>query len=968
MAEAKQEISILQDGMTLNTPVNKSVWIQNFFRNQAQNWETRDGFGVLAEFNSSLVAREFTKNSAGRNPVTSIEVGLQICLGAYLIHTTFGHDQIVSVFLTKGNITGDPTSQTTTYVANDYDYFYSVVIYDVTTNNFWEQILYTHTSEFATQTQSAQQEDVNNSFNHGYYEARADNIKRFHTIKEANKAENEVWFAEFQDRVYFGSTDFPTFVYEPAIFRTPRAKFIRNILNQTEVNDQESNPYSEESLVFPLALKDGQFTEAYTYIQQSQLPNFTSATYIANRMVYSAGKTLYFSDPNNPNSIIGEESYTLDLEDDIVAIKAWNNNILVWSTFETAVYQPSLNSSLLSGGTHIITSHKIGILNNACFCTTDDGVYWSNGVGVYFTANCFDKQEVSTSIGLFFTDYAINPLTYYFNQSGAMNPSTSVQNPSYSYKLFEGNNTKFAHMLFDPQYRQIIFVVPKLNLAWVLNKGWYLWNFESSAFQDKSTTTSSPSVGITNNISQPKLVCRDNKIYSISGKKSFFVYEPYAQTSTDDVSYVATTYNSSFVFSEWKRGGGLDRSSIGTYLEDWKYNAGYAKFATQIATRDEPIIRLFFDKLIPKRGKFSSNVNVPEALIDDRVFMLPIRLTPNNTSALGDPLLQLTTLTLEFYIDHNNWLVIGDFTGAGNAAAVLPTERVWSKDGFGIGAPVAGSQVTYDNATGKVIIKFDIANVVNANFNGINLNTYNKNNLIYIPIKQITTTGVSLPTNSPIFKITGFSASFITSRGLTTTASYNAFVWENGYINYNAENADAQAVDWAFKSGQFGLEDAPQIKSRGTYATLVSRGSSQDPIVPTAATFPYGLYNSIAGSDYKDYVTQLVDVTSTAGSATDIELITNKNTTRNRAVNSSGVLTNRNFNNGFTFGDTANIATGNYLVDAQEVDTISTSDSVRGEQINYTIFGFIRNKAEKIILNTLRAVVFAVGGRRRRGR
>ena len=326
----------------------------------------------------------------------------------------------------------------------------------------------------------------------------------------------------FRSKVFFGSQDFPTFVYEPSIFRTPIAKFIRNILEQTEVNDQESNPYSEESLIYPLALKDGQFIESYTYIQQSQIPNFVSATYIQNRMVYAAGKTLYFSDPGVPNAIIGEETYTLDLEDDIVAIKTWNQNILVWTSFETAVYQPSIQSSLLSGGSAVILSHKIGIINNNCVVATDDGIYWANGLGVYFTPNAFQIQEVSTSISLFFTDLAINPLLYYYNQSGGQS-GVSVQNPNYSYRL-DDEARKFCHLVFDAQYRQVIFVVPQLNLAWCLSKGWYLWNFESSAYYSRTETgTLTSSVGVTNNMDKPRLLCRDSNIYCISGKQSHLV-------------------------------------------------------------------------------------------------------------------------------------------------------------------------------------------------------------------------------------------------------------------------------------------------------------------------------------------------------------------------------------------------------------------------------------------------------------
>ena len=463
----------------------------------------------------------------------------------------------------------------------------------------------------------------------------------------------------------------------------------------------------------------------------------------------------------------------------------------------------------------------------------------------------------------------------------------------------------------------------------------------------------------------PRLLCRDSNIYNISGKQNHFVLEPYYDEETEDVAYSFSTNNTSYVITEWKKGGGLDRNTIGTYLEDWRYNAGYAFFSDIFRDEEEIPIRLFFDKLIPKRGKLNADTDVPEQTIDERTFLLPIRVTPKQ----GTDNYVCTAFELEFYVDYNNWEVIGDnFAGggAGNVAAILPTERVWSKDGFGILAPVAGSQVVYDNTDGRVNIQFTIGNVVNPNFAGMVLTPNNKNNIIYIPIKQ--KNNRPSMTNSPIYLVNISNWTFRNPRGFQSTGNVNAYVWQNGYVTYRLGDEQAQFVDWCYKSAQFGLEDQNQIKSRGTYATMVSRGSSTNPLYPITNTFPYGLYNSIVGSDYKDYVTQLIDVTNTPGLATDLQLITQKNTTRNRAVNNLGVLTTKTFDNQFIYGNTAVPAEGNLLVDAQEVDTISTSDSTRGETVNYTLFGFIKNKAEKIILNTLRAVLMPVGGRRRRGR
>jgi hypothetical protein len=57
-----------------------------------------------------------------------------------------------------------------------------------------------------------------------------------------------------------------------------------------------------------------------------------------------------------------------------------------------------------------------------------------------------------------------------------------------------------------------------------------------------------------------------------------------------------------------------------------------------------------------------------------------------------------------------------------------------------------------------------------------------------------------------------------------------------------------------------------------------------------------------------------------------------------------------------------------YLIDDQELDTIATSDSVKGESISYMFFGFMRDVAMGLKIPSLKAIVEAVGGRRRRGR
>jgi len=110
----------------------------------------------------------------------------------------------------------------------------------------------------------------------------------------------------------------------------------------------------------------------------------------------------------------------------------------------------------------------------------------------------------------------------------------------------------------------------------------------------------------------------------------------------------------------------------------------------------------------------------------------------------------------------------------------------------------------------------------------------------------------------------------------------------------------------------------------------------------------------LLGSDWKGWSSQVVDTTE---NMTNIE---NKSPIRTRVKDSSGDMIYRTFSGGPRYGS--------YLIDDEELDTISTSDSVRGEQISYMLFGFIRSRAEGLILSRAKAVIRRVGGRRRIGR
>ena len=92
---------------------------------------------------------------------------------------------------------------------------------------------------------------------------------------------------------------------------------------------------------------------------------------------------------------------------------------------------------------------------------------------------------------------------------------------------------------------------------------------------------------------------------------------------------------------------------------------------------------------------------------------------------------------------------------------------------------------------------------------------------------------------------------------------------------------------------------------------------------------------------------------------------------RSRFRTSAGDMAGRLFGTGATtpkWGNPATAAEGDYLIDDAQTDTIATSDSVKGETISYMVFGFIRNRAASVSLQSLRGVFRMAGGRRRTGR
>ena len=947
--------------MILSDPYCDQTYIQNLFKSKGF-WETREGFGTVAEFCGPLNAMQ----TPGIDEKTVAEVdledeyGLKQNLGSFIFETEFGNTQIISIFLAHGN---------TAYefrVNDDLVDYYCAIIYDVTTNNIWKEVLYTHTSE---QSQTLQTEE----FYRGYYETR----KELYNFMEVELAkENYFFFHSYLNKVTFGN-NFGVWQYNPASFTTNKEKQINTTNTRNECNDVLSNPYGETGLIVPVSFKNGIFADnnAYTYIQNSDISNFVDASSLLGRIVYASGKSIYFSDIGVSNAIMGDNAFTFhELRNNITAIENINNNLLVWSKDEMFIFTPS-QGIIASAGRAVKVHDEIGCLSPACVIQREGVVTWVDENGVYQTATGLNLQQLSLPIERFFDGETINPITHYFTQTGHA-PSTAVDRPDFIYKAKE--NFEGMHLAYDRKEEQLMFVVPKLNIIWVYKNGWYLWSTTSVVEEDPATQV--PLIGATTQVSNPRVVSFKDKTFALGGKQTFKMH--FATEVGGVVVDVPLAYNTSFRIFELGRGGARD-GSTNDFIEGIRSYGAYRHIHTNVeANRYE----IYLDKIFPHGGYLSDKTTNPtfyyeqnNVLGNGDLWLLPIRITPIGVNTAGQPLRRLFRYSFSFRIDTSRWQVPSWAGGSNNACQfLLPPERAGSYQGYDPGGTLglATQFVKYDATSGEVEIAWDIAGTgTDMAYDFMQLQEENKNDIMYIPLQKIRRESDIVPTTNVVVDaraVPHFWSADVPAGEIDVTA-HNLFSWDPGWYKLETTASRTQALDWVYKSGQIGIEGQDQVKARGSFSSIVSRG----PGTKVDTGWLWGLWNSISGSDYKDYVTQNIDFDGTDVLKQDIERITAKASIRNRWLNTAaapaaGTLTKRLFNSAdpapAIYGDNTAPATGNFLVDTEEVDTIATSDSVRGGSVNYTFFGFLQDKAQKLIIKNIKIAINKVSGRRRTGR
>jgi hypothetical protein len=913
MATQGTELELLKPS-TDQEGIVRGIWSQNLWMSRGAI-SVRPGWGQVTELDTTL----------GMN-IGNSNIGYGTHLGSCLVETRFNHNQILSVFAghssaSEGYGTG---------LEPNWGRYLFVRIFDLETNKSWEEVIHRKTS----QNKSVRQTSASGIFTFGT-SLESEWYGNYETTYDVDNAsfvagneDDDFFFHTFQGQVYFGSSRAGLYLYRPSDFSK-----LKNQQLQNAHRWNWANGFSESSLIDRLSFSPGIFQDGYVYASESNISGPRASCAFRGRLVIATENEIWFSDPGRPNNFIGINTIQVPSSHNVTAIHALKGNLIIFTDTETFVYIPSEGDILSNGRPPIRVTDNVGCVGPNALCLMEGALVWCSHSGVHSTSNGVSISELSQPIRSFWGGHGLmtNPMTSYFeSSSGHFDISTTT--PPRTLIEFDPKNVSLA---YHHERRALLLGVPELNGAWAYTSRslWSWWPTESIA---SVSGAGAPQVGTKQNLVKPTILSSKSDLFLVTGVSRDTIADS-GQTYVDGSDLGSLPSNSgNFVITRLGRGGGLDRSCV---TEDHRLGSG--KFVAAM--------------LKPAGGGFWY-FDPPEYNKSEDRYWIPVSFVP----PLGTT--RITQYEIFFKFDNTNWTA----EPAPLTHAIIlkfPTERMASKTG------VTNAFVTdaakNPSATGdhiRILWDGTVPPATWSYYPNMNLTGDRPNPIVYIGFrKALANADVAgfgiLPVNTGAQP--GMSCRD-SATGAVTTGN-TTYVWCPHFIGGNTshkDNAKAQAVDWAYKSEEI-ERSGIQLKARGIFAQLFSHGKATTKIVPG---WVWGLYNVVLSSDYKDYVSQIIDYDG------NIQTIQDKLTIRARLRQAINTMATKVFSGVATWGSNASASDGNYLIDDEEFDEIATSDSVRGSRISYMVFGFVMNKAESFSMKSLRGVFRSVGGRRRTGR
>ncbi len=930
-----QEVDLLKGGTEQDGPV-RGVWCQNMWRTRG-TFEVRPGWGQIAELDTTLGLN--TEVAA-----LGYKFGYSRHLGSANVRTSFGHDQVLSVFVGhagSGELAGESRE-------SRWDVYYFVRIFDITTGRHWEEILSRQTSDNVTDRplDSSSLKSLGSSFNsewHGSYETTYD---LDNSMFLSGRESNEFFFHVFHSEVYFGSPGAGLFVYRPADF----TGLLRQQLQTADQLDWH-NGRSESSLILRLSLAPGIHQEGLVYLEDSQLSAPVAAASFRDRLAIATDRTIFFSDRGKPQNIVAINSIVLPSALPITAMHELRGNLIIFTEREMFFYTPSEGDIVSKGRPPVRISDSVGCVNPQAVSMMNSRLVWAAHDGIYSSADGVSQEEISAPIRSFWGSFGLmtNPMTSFFETilgvAGFADPTGKDQPRT----LIEFD-PKQVTLAYNHLRRTLLVAIPSINGIWAFSGVWSFWPLESVASQ--SATTSLPEVDTSAGLTNPWVMSTKEDFFLVSGVERDRI-EDAGETSLDGVWNNYPSESGSYVLSRLGRGGGLDRSSS---EEDFRLGSG--KYVTSIKGVVDPKTGDVVGVPVPTSAVLYYRPPVYEPETDKH--WVPVELVPpEETNAPGIAWSLTQKYSFLFKFDNVHWDAEPDPATAAITLR-LPTERLGTEAGF-TSAHVTDALANPDPAGSYILIAWDGTGPAPGAWAfqpNLNINQRASNPLFSFSMKArqstLSVAGFGIGGVVGSMRLDDSAGFFITD--VPTVVYVKHFI---GSADANVDNKKAQAVDWAYK-GKAVETGGKQIRARGINAYMQSRGSQTSLLIPN---WFWGVYNVLLGSDAKEFSSQIIDYVD------DIGTITDKMTIRSRFRPSTGTdMEKRIFNGTARWGSATSAAAGDYLIDDEQTDRIVTSDSVKGGSISYMVFGFIRGRSEKLSLRSLGGIFRRAGGRRRTGR
>ena len=918
--EGITDVEVVAASTKLDTP-SKGAFVRNLYI-QDNSWTTRPGFGQLAQFDTTLGLPD---------PATNPQ-GLRTHLGSKAIYTDFGHVQILSCLLDRA-FTGNELS------VGLWTTLLSVHVYDVTTNEHHEEVLFRHTAE--------NNPAVSPMPNwRGVYETASD--QDLQSWVAASGA--AMFFTEFNDHMFFGSPRIGLWVYTPADFSGQRRKQVDSTRQSTW-----SLPYSESSLIVRLSPVPGNFEGRFDYVTAAEFPNApTAIAAVAGRLAYAQDRDVYFSDIGLPGSVLATNIISITSEATITAMQPVGDALLIFTEHETFHYQLSVGD-VVSQGRLTRISPDVGCLSPSSICTMGEAAFWVDVNGCYMNNGGLQSQRLSDNVGPFFESHITDPLSQYLTAQGTTN--LEDEQPRLTYRL---SPTRVS-CVYDPVLQHVLVAVPDLNLLLLWHaptQAWSICPVESCA----SGSVASPTPGVVgrqSNLPNPWVVVANQRVFLISGAEDFELVDEIAGEPVNSTT-------GSYIITEWGRGGGLDRS-VDALEDNRTFTGAYTK-TTQALSQgeffaDEPI-QLPDGYQFP--GGIPGSAAYPNGAVASNVWLVPIQLRPNSVTAYPG------FMTLRLTFDSTKWAPVTRSALDPIIEVLLPPERGGSNEGWGLGAlgpvaAVAECQVYLagvpDPAGNEIRLSWDtgVATARKAySYAAMNTPQDHVSTLLYVPMQLLNPATDSLG-----------SFGFTVTAATVDVSPMDVFLFDKASVGTSIMHHDddvAQPVDYAFKSGQVGIEDATRLLYRGSFIRVRTQGQASAPIFPDN---PWKTLNIVVGSDWNSWSSQVVTYQGGGAEEAALQYVLDKLPIRSRVKNvAADQVSPRTFaNSDNVWGDATNSQAGNFLIDEVEVDTLAVSDAIKGEYFDIMVFGMIRSRAESLTLDSIKVSLRnVIGGRRRIGR